>query len=140
MAAANLANSDHMAEEERAGLTDFRRPASLQAATAGRRLGRVRGPDRRRQQPSNRWHRTAAALGKAQGRVADQRRDALHKATTGLTGRFGTLVIEDLAVRNLTRKHSTVTALTGQGRSVAATGPQARSLGSWSSARSCATT
>jgi hypothetical protein len=29
-AAANLANSDHMAEEEREGLTDFRRLASLQ--------------------------------------------------------------------------------------------------------------
>ena len=28
--AANLANSDHMAEEEREGLTDFRRLASLQ--------------------------------------------------------------------------------------------------------------
>jgi hemerythrin HHE cation binding domain-containing protein len=30
VAAANLANSDHMAEEEREGLTDFRRLASLQ--------------------------------------------------------------------------------------------------------------
>src|SRR5580693_693878 len=30
LAAANLANSDHMAEEEREGLTDFRRLASLQ--------------------------------------------------------------------------------------------------------------
>jgi Hemerythrin HHE cation binding domain len=30
IAAANLANSDHMAEEEREGLTDFRRLASLQ--------------------------------------------------------------------------------------------------------------
>ena len=30
MAAANKANSDHMAEEEREGLTDFRRQASLQ--------------------------------------------------------------------------------------------------------------
>jgi hypothetical protein len=30
VAAANLANSDHMAEEEREGLTDFRREASLQ--------------------------------------------------------------------------------------------------------------
>ena len=30
MAAANLANSDHMGEEEREGLTDFRRQASLQ--------------------------------------------------------------------------------------------------------------
>ena len=70
-----------------------------------RAVSRRRGPDRRtRQQPSNRWRRAAVALGKAQGRVADQRRDALHKATTDLTGRFGTLVIEDLAVRNLTRK------------------------------------
>lgn len=30
IAAVNLANSDHMAEEEREGLTDFRRTASLQ--------------------------------------------------------------------------------------------------------------
>ena len=30
VAAANLANGDHMAEEEREGLTDFRRLASLQ--------------------------------------------------------------------------------------------------------------
>jgi hypothetical protein len=30
VASANLANSDHMAEEEREGLTDFRRLASLQ--------------------------------------------------------------------------------------------------------------
>ena len=30
MASANLANGDHMAEEEREGLTDFRRLAGLQ--------------------------------------------------------------------------------------------------------------
>jgi putative transposase len=41
------------------------------------------------------------ALAKAQGRVADQRRDALHKATTDLTGRFGTLVVEDLHVHGM---------------------------------------
>ena len=68
--------------------------------TVSRRLG----PDRRtRQQPSNRWRRAAAALGKAQGRVAGQRRDALHKATTGLAARFGTLVIEDLNVAGMVR-------------------------------------
>ena len=69
-----------------------------------RTVSRRRGPDRRtRQQPSNRWRRASSALGKAQGRVADQRRDALHKATTGLTGRFGTLVIEDLNVAGMIR-------------------------------------
>ena len=67
-----------------------------------RTVSRRRGPDRRtRRQPSNRWARASVALGKAQGRVADQRRDALHKTTTDLTGRFGTLVIEDLHVRGM---------------------------------------
>jgi putative transposase len=67
-------------------------------------VSRRRGPDRRtRQQPSNRWRRASSALGKAQGRVADQRRDALHKATTDLTGRFGTLVIEDLNAAGMIR-------------------------------------
>ncbi len=67
-----------------------------------RTVSRRRGPDRRtRQVPSNRWRRAATALGKAQGRVADQRRDALHKATTNLTGRFGTVVVEDLHVRGM---------------------------------------
>jgi IS605 OrfB family transposase len=67
-----------------------------------RTVSRRQGPDRRtRQQPSNRWRRAPAALGKVQGRVAGQRRDALHKATTNLTGRFGTLVVEDLHVRGM---------------------------------------
>jgi len=67
-----------------------------------RTVSRRRGPDRRtRQVPSNRWRRAATELGKAQGRVADQRRDALHKATTNLTGRFGTVVVEDLHVRGM---------------------------------------
>ena len=71
-----------------------------------RTVSRRRGPDRRtRQQPSNRWCRAAAALGKAQGRVADQRRDALHQATTDLTGRFGTVVVEDLHVRGMLANH-----------------------------------
>ena len=72
-----------------------------------RTVSRRRGPDRRaRQVPSNRWHRAAAALGKAQGRVAGQRRDALHKTTTGLTGRFGPLVVEDLHVRGMLANRS----------------------------------
>ena len=73
-----------------------------------RRLSRVasrrRGPDRRtRQEPSNRWRRASAALGRAQGRVADQRKDGLHKLTTRLASEFGTVVIEDLHVAGMTR-------------------------------------
>ena len=67
-----------------------------------RTMSRRQGPDRRtRAQPSNRWRRASVALGNAQGRVTGQRRDALHKTTTDLTGRFGTLVIEDLHVRGM---------------------------------------
>lgn len=73
-----------------------------------RRLSRVcsrrRGPDRRtRTVPSNRWRRASAVLAAAQGRVADRRRDALHKTTTDLTARFGTLVVEDLNVAGMVR-------------------------------------
>jgi putative transposase len=73
-----------------------------------RRLSRVmsrrQGPDRRTgQEPSNRWRRAAAALGGAQGRVADQRKDGLHKLTTRLAAEFGTVVVEDLNVAGMTK-------------------------------------
>jgi IS605 OrfB family transposase len=62
-----------------------------------RTLSRRQGPDRRTgRAPSNRWRRVSAALAEAHGRVADQRKDSLHKLTTRLAAEFGTLVIEDL--------------------------------------------
>lgn len=68
-----------------------------------RTASRRQGPDRRTgRKPSNRWRRAAAALGKAQGRVADQRKDGLHKLTTGLASEFGTVVVEDLNVAGMT--------------------------------------
>jgi IS605 OrfB family transposase len=67
-----------------------------------RRASRRQGPDRRTgQEPSNRWRRASAALRKAQGRVADQRKDGLHKVTTRLAAEFGTVVIEDLHVAGM---------------------------------------
>jgi IS605 OrfB family transposase len=67
-----------------------------------RTMARRQGPDRRtRQEPSNRWRRASAALGNAQGRVADQRKDGLHKLTTRLAAEFGTVVIEDLHVAGM---------------------------------------
>jgi IS605 OrfB family transposase len=69
-----------------------------------RAVSRKRGPDRRaRREPSNRWRRASAALGKAQGRVADQRKDGLHKLTTRLTAEFGTVVVEDLHVAGMVK-------------------------------------
>ena len=69
-----------------------------------RAMSRRQGPDRRtRREPSNRWRRASAALGRAQGKVADQRKDGLHKLTTRLTSEFGTVVIEDLHVAGMVK-------------------------------------
>ena len=79
VAAANEANGDHMAEEEREGLTDFRRLASLQerhdlAVT----LRRLRGAELRRRHtggrgPGNLRPRGGAGRGAGRGRVAQRR-------------------------------------------------------------------
>jgi IS605 OrfB family transposase len=67
-----------------------------------RTASRRHGPDRRAgREPSNRWRRATAALGKAHGRVADQRKDGLHKLTTRLAAEFGTVVIDDLHVAGM---------------------------------------
>ncbi|HEX7164234.1 MAG TPA: IS607 family element RNA-guided endonuclease TnpB [Trebonia sp.] len=69
-----------------------------------RAVSRRQGPDRRTgQRHSNRWRRASAALGRVQGRVADQRKDGLHKLTTRLAAGFGTIVIEDLNVAGMAK-------------------------------------
>jgi IS605 OrfB family transposase len=70
----------------------------------GRALSRKIGPDRRtRQRPSKRWERAAARLGRAHARVANLRRDGLHKLTTGLAREHGTIVVEGLNVTGMLR-------------------------------------
>jgi len=71
-----------------------------------RAVSRRQGPDRRtRQEPSNRWRRASAARNRALGRVADQRKDGIHKLTTTLASTYGTVVIEDLHVAGMVRNH-----------------------------------
>lgn len=70
----------------------------------GRALSRRTGPDRRTgQQPSNRWRRASARLGRAHARIANLRRDGLHKLTTRLAREHGTVVVEDLNVTGMLR-------------------------------------
>ncbi|MEO3781659.1 IS607 family element RNA-guided endonuclease TnpB, partial [Micromonospora sp. B11E3] len=65
----------------------------------GRALSRTSGPDRRtRRRPSKRWQRAANRLGRTHARVANLRRDGLHKLTTRLAAGHGTIVVEDLNV------------------------------------------
>ncbi|MEH1016749.1 RNA-guided endonuclease TnpB family protein [Micromonospora sp. CPCC 206060] len=67
-------------------------------------MSRKTGPDRRTgRRPSNRWQRAAARLGRTHARVANLRRDGLHKLTTRLTREHGTVVVEDLNVAGMLR-------------------------------------
>ncbi len=70
-----------------------------------RRAARQDGPDRRTgRRGSKRWKRTAGRVARIHARAADLRRDALHQATTALARRHQVIVIEDLAVQNMTRR------------------------------------
>ncbi|MFZ2058174.1 MAG: IS607 family element RNA-guided endonuclease TnpB [Acidimicrobiales bacterium] len=60
----------------------------------------------RQQSGSRRRARTKAKLARTHKRVGDARRDVLHKLTTELVETYGTVVIEDLAVKNMTRSAS----------------------------------
>jgi putative transposase len=71
-----------------------------------RAVSRRQGPDRRTgQRPSNRWRNADAARNRALGRVADQRKDGIHKLTTTLACAYGTVVVEDLHVAGMVRNH-----------------------------------
>ncbi|MCP3782852.1 IS607 family element RNA-guided endonuclease TnpB [Micromonospora sp. A3M-1-15] len=70
----------------------------------GRSMARKAGPDRRTgQRPSNRWQRANARLGRTHARVANLRRDRLHKLTTRLCQEHGAIVVEDLNVAGMLR-------------------------------------
>lgn len=68
--------------------------------TASRRQGPDRGSGRK---PSNRWRRADAARNRAAAKVADQRKDGIHKLTTRLASTYGTIVVEDLHVAGMVR-------------------------------------
>jgi len=81
-----------------------------------RRLSRRQGPDRRtRRAPSRRWDRARAGLTRAHRRVADLRRDGLHKLTTTLAREFGTVVVEDLHVAGMLRNRRLAKAISDCG-------------------------
>jgi putative transposase len=69
-----------------------------------RRCARRRGPDRRtRQKPSRRWRQTKRQVAALHTRVANARRDGLHKLTTRLVRDHDVVVVEDLNVAGMVR-------------------------------------
>jgi putative transposase len=90
-----------------AGREVFRTPApkSLTAAQdrlralqrkAARRVGPYDPPTRVRREPSKRWQRVQARIGRTHARAAAVRRDVLHKATTDLAQRHQVITVETL--------------------------------------------
>jgi putative transposase len=104
------------------GLKDFA------VLSTGERIGHPRHMDRRErrlkryQRRLARCQRGSANRAKAKqrvarqhARVADARRDFLHKASTDLVRRFDVIAIEDLAVANMVRNHSLARAISCSG-------------------------
>lgn len=76
-------------------------PRALQSS-----LSELRKADRslsRKKEGSRRWHQARRKLASIQARIANIRKDAMHKATTQLAKTHGQVVIEDLTVRQLAR-------------------------------------
>ncbi|SBT89677.1 putative transposase [Streptomyces sp. DI166] len=76
--------------------------ACKQLRRASRTVSRRQGPDRRTgRKPSKRWEKANAQRNKVHHRVANLREDALHKLTTSVAAKYGTVVVEDLNVAGM---------------------------------------
>jgi putative transposase len=81
-----------------------------------RQASRRRGPDRAtRTAGSNRWHKTKARIAALHTRVANARRDGLHKLSTHLVAFHDTIVIEDLNVAGMVHNRRLARAIAGLG-------------------------
>lgn len=92
-------------------------------AHAHRRLKRLQQSVARKQKGSRNRAKAVLKLARAHERVADLRRDAIHKMTTALAGQAAVIGIEDLNVAGMLRNHRLARAI-----SDAALGEVARQL------------
>ncbi len=104
------------------GLTDFavlsdgqRIPHPRHMDRHEQRLKRYQRRLARCQKGSANRAKAARKVTRMHARVADARRDFLHKASTGLIGRHDVLAIEDLAVSNMVRNRSLAKAISRTG-------------------------
>ena len=69
----------------------------------------------RRQKGSKNREKARLAVARIQARIADSRKDFLHKLTTQLVRENQTIVVEDLAVRNMIKNHSLARSISDAG-------------------------
>ncbi|MEU7986288.1 RNA-guided endonuclease TnpB family protein [Streptosporangium canum] len=75
------------------------------------RLARAQRALARTEKGSNNRAKARVKVARVHARIADRRRDHLHKLTTRLVRENQTVVIEDLTVRNMVRNHSLARAV-----------------------------
>jgi putative transposase len=90
-------------------------PANQKLKANLRRLKRKQRRLSRKQRGSNRRARAKLAVAKLHKRIADQRAAVCHEVSDMLTRRFDTIVIEDLAVKNMIRNHNLARAIADAG-------------------------
>ncbi|MBB4742986.1 putative transposase [Actinoplanes octamycinicus] len=76
-----------------------------------RRLARAQRDLARKEKGSANRAKARLKVARVHARIADRRRDHLHKLTTRLVRENQTLVIEDLAVRNMVKNHTLARAI-----------------------------
>ena len=76
-----------------------------------RRLARAQRALSRKAEGSKNRHKARLRVARAHARIADRRRDFLHQLSTRLVRENQTVVIEDLAVRNLVKNHALARAV-----------------------------
>ncbi|MCW2942506.1 MAG: transposase, OrfB [Actinomycetia bacterium] len=76
-----------------------------------KRLARAQRDLSRKAKGSNNRRKARLKVARVHARIADRRRDFLHKLTTRLVRENQTVVIEDLSVRNMVKNHSLARAI-----------------------------
>ncbi len=69
------------------------------------KLRRVQKSLSRKQKGSNNRHKQRLKVAKVHGQISDARKDFLHKLTTQLVRENQTIVVEDLAIKNMVKNH-----------------------------------
>jgi putative transposase len=81
-----------------------------------RQAARRAGPDKRTgRKPSRRWRMVQARIATLHTRIANARRDGLHKLSTRLVRTYGAVVIEDLNVAGMMRNRRLARHIAGVG-------------------------
>jgi putative transposase len=99
--------------DDRGRLIEVAGPRPLRAGL--RRVRRASRAHSRKQPGSAGRRRSAARLARVHARVAAVRADALHKATTALSARYETIVVEDLNVTGMIANRRLARAVSDQG-------------------------